>query len=347
MKHPILEHKGYKLYMILWAAVTVAHFLLLYLYYEITLPAAIADSLVFNLVFSGLGLAFWYVVRYTHLDKKNFAGILINHLMTAALAVSFWVFTSRFILEESFTKNEDYIQFLSNSLLWRALTGLLYYSLIVLVYYLSRYYNDLQDKISHELELKSIVKEAELSMLKSQINPHFVFNSLNSINSLTLSSPEKAREMIIKLSDFLRFSIGKDNKEVNSIEEEIHHIDLYLEIEKVRFGQKLQVEKEIHKKSLKCLIPNMILQPLFENAIKYGVHESLNPKPIKFECNTNTNTLFVNIANHFESDAITKQGEGIGLKNIQKRLGLIYGRHDLITVDKTNKFFKISLKIPQ
>jgi len=151
--------------------------------------------------------------------------------------------------------------------------------------------------------MKTLVKEAELKSLKFQINPHFIFNSLNSINSLTMSDPQKAGAMTIKLSDYLRFTLSKNEKQKSKLKEEIDSTKLYLDIEKVRFGDKIEYVEEIQKKCLDVQVPSMILQPLFENAIKHGVYESLDKVGIKFSCSLNGDYLKVVVENEFDAEA--------------------------------------------
>ena len=204
----------------------------------------------------------------------------------------------------------------------------------------------MQKRLNRELELQNLLKDSELRMLKSQINPHFIFNSLNSVSALTVSKPESAREMVIKLGDFLRYSLGKDNSELNSLEQEVRNATLYLDIEKVRFGDKFRFEKEISAACTKVKVPNLILQPLFENAIKYGVYDSIDPVTIKLTCESADEMLNLRIVNNFDPTSVTAKGEGIGLDNVRKRLTLVYGRGDLLDVKKGETDFVVNLKIP-
>jgi len=123
-------------------------------------------------------------------------------------------------------------------------------------------FRELREKSEREERLRSLLKETELSMLRSQIRPHFLFNSLNSISSLTMTNPARAQEMVIKLSEFMRYSLSLSNAMMSSLEKDLYHAGLYLDIEKVRFGEKLVVEEDIDEKALKWQIPAMILQPV-------------------------------------------------------------------------------------
>jgi LytS/YehU family sensor histidine kinase len=176
----------------------------------------------------------------------------------------------------------------------------------VLVYYLVIYYLNLQEKTKAEGRLNEMVRESELNLLKSQINPHFLFNSLNSISSLTITNPEQAREMTIKLSDFLRYSVSMGNSRFSTLGKEMEHIRKYLDIEKVRFGTKLQYTFTIDEACLDCEIPVMILQPLYENAVKHGVYESTGEVTVQTTTRSVNGYLEILITNDFEPGAPSK-----------------------------------------
>ena len=182
--------------------------------------------------------------------------------------------------------------------------------------------------------------------LKYQINPHFIFNSLNSISSLTITNPEKAQEMTINLSDFLRKILAANDVKKVSIEEELKNIELYLKIEKVRFENRLEFVIDISDSCKRVLIPNMILQPLIENSIKHGVYESLETINVNLKCERIDNYLNINISNNFDSTTSNKKGEGIGLQNINSRLKLIYKKSNLISIQKKDNIFTVKLLIP-
>jgi LytS/YehU family sensor histidine kinase len=178
------------------------------------------------------------------------------------------------------------------------------------------------------------------------MNPHFIFNALNSISSLTMSDPEKAQEMSINLSDFFRRTLAV--KDINSIPllEEIENINLYLKIEKVRFAERLKFNLELSEECNEILIPNMILQPLVENAIKHGVYESTETVSINLRCKIVDRNLEITITNNYDSTTTSNIGEGIGLSNINSRLKLIYNQSNLISISKSNNLFKVILLIP-
>lgn len=345
MKHPILSGSGYKLYAIIWLVVIAAHSSVLYFYYDFSLTVAIADSVVYNGIFGVIAPGFWFIVTFGSLNKDEIS-LLGTHVGAAFLTILVWLSLSNFILRSIFYAEQAYLTFLASSFVWRIIIGILFYSISVLIFYLIKYYQDMQTRLNRELELQNLLKDSELRMLKSQINPHFIFNSLNSVSALTVSKPENAREMVIKLSDFLRYSLGKGSNELNTLDQEINNASLYLEIEKVRFGDKLIFEKEISDQCLSVQVPNLILQPLFENAIKYGVYDSIEPVTIKLKCELKGELVQIHISNNFDPTSATAKGAGIGLSNVRKRLALVYGRNDLVEIDQSEQDFAITLKIP-
>ena len=192
-----------------------------------------------------------------------------------------------------------------------------------------------------------MVKEAELNLLKSQLNPHFLFNSLNSISALTLTDPHKAQEMIILLSDFLRYSLARDGRQLSSLSAELQNIDRYMKIEKIRFGDRIQYTADVVSNTLSCTLPVMILQPVFENAIKHGVAESIDTVHIQLSAKLEQNYLIIVVQNEFDPTSPSRRGAGLGLKNIEERLKLIYHNDGLLKYRKENNIFEVKLIIPQ
>jgi LytS/YehU family sensor histidine kinase len=265
----------------------------------------------------------------------------------AVVIIAIWMSLGYFSLIYILKGNEPYLQFLNESLPWRAVMGVFYYLLFILFYYVILYYEDLQDKLKIEGELQTLVKEAELNALKSQINPHFLFNSLNSISSLTITDPEKAQEMVIKLSDFLRYSLSHDKNEKASLKEEFENLKRYLDIEKVRFGARLNFVSKVPEDCINFEIPNMILQPLIENSIKHGVYNSTEEVLVELNCKDENGYFVIEILNDYDPDAVKKVGQGIGLSNIRKRLQLIYQRQDLLETIADKMVFRAILRLPK
>ncbi len=346
MQHPFLRNRNFIPYVITWLLITAIYGFALYSFYGLNWQTALIDSTVFHLLFMGLGLAYWFNVRYSSFDKSQIVNLVASHLAAAAISIVVGVVLFKFLITQ-LVQEEYYDEFLTASVPLRGALGVLYYAIVVLIYYLILYYDDLNTKSQRQAHLETMLKSSELEMLKSQINPHFIFNSLNSISSLTIISPERAREMVVKLSDFLRYSLGKENHQMNTVDDEIKNIMLYLDIERVRFGERLKVESNISEEVKHLKLPNLILQPLFENAIKHGIYESLGLVTIGLKAWKEAGLLKLEVSNEFDSNAVSRQGKGIGLKNVRERLSLIYGVSQLLEIHKADGIFTVRLDIPQ
>lgn len=348
MLHPILKNTNNLIvYSVVWTVISVLNLFILFHFYNFGLTISISECLVFNGLFAILGIGIWYPVYYTDLEKNNVINFLTNHFAAGFLAVGLWVWICYTLLASVFVSSHDYIHYLITAIPWRVGLGFLLYVLVASIYYLMIYYQNFKDKMMRESELKALIKESELNSLKSQINPHFLFNSLNSISSLTMISPEKAQDMVINLSEFLRYSLSHNNESLTTFEKELTNIDRYLRIEKIRFGKKLVVEKTIEEPCLKFYLPGLILQPIVENAIKYGVYESTDQSNIAISAHCSDDTLVVSVQNDYDPNFISKKGEGIGIRNVSGRLKIQYNRDDLIRINKDEKKFEIIMHFPQ
>jgi two-component system, LytTR family, sensor kinase len=348
MLNPIVKKRKYLItYLSAFLMITAIQTVIINYYQDINLSSAFADSAVFNLLLMLIGFNIWYVLRFNLREQQGFFDLAVNHILAAVITVAIWLAAGYFILQSIESQNEAYLDFLQQSLPWRAVIGSFFYLVFVLVYYMFMYYEDLQQKMHIENELGNLVREAELNALKSQINPHFLFNSLNSISSLTMTDPEKAQEMVIKLSDFLRYSLSHDRKETTTLRRELENTERYLAIEKVRFGHRLKYNLNVTEECLDATIPNMILQPLFENAIKHGVYNSTEEVLIDLRCEPDEHFYVLRLLNDFDPEAIRPKGEGIGLKNIRNRLQLLYNRNDLLQINMGKIEFEAVLKIPK
>ena len=345
VRHPFIIRPRLAIYYgIFWLIVTTIDVLLQWLVYAMDLKNSIIEVSSVYLLFAVIGPAIWYVIRFNTPENNSIPKLVLFHIIAAGLIVLIWLYIGIVVLKAFVPEHAAKIE---NSVPARIFGGFLLYIVLLVFFYAVNYYQDFKEKLKREGELKSLVKEAELHALKSQINPHFLFNSLNSISSLTMSDPEKAREMVINLSQLMRYSLKYDQREIVPFEKELENNKLYLSIEKVRFGNKLNPIFRIDDKCLNAEIPNMILQPLYENAIKYGVYEATEPVDLITACRLNGNFLEVSISNTYDPDVGSKKGEGIGLKNIRERLQIIYGNPMLIKIEYTKTEFKVSLSIPQ
>ncbi|MEI7664018.1 MAG: histidine kinase [Bacteroidota bacterium] len=347
MQHPVfLNTRSVSVYFGLWALIAGVHFAVFYFVCFLPIEVSVADSLVFNSLFCCAGISMWYIVRYTIPNQTNLWNVVFNHFSFSTLTLVVWTGLSYTILSTIFSSNKVYMDLLVVSIPYEIITGIIFYTVIALVYYLFIYYINLQEKVKVESRLREVLKETELNMLKSQINPHFLFNSLNSISSLTITNPDKARDMVIKLSDFLRYSVSHNATSFTTLEKEMANIQRYLEIEKVRFGDKLIFSFNLDGSCRTHQIPVMLLQPLFENAIKHGVYESTEQVSIEMDCEYKEGYLEISIVNDFDPNAHARKGTGIGLNNIRERLRLLYKNDKLLRTVVDGTRFSVFLSLP-
>lgn len=346
MRHPFIKNPILLIwYVLFWIVISVFQLFLEMKIFGISLSLTIVDVIVSNLLFMVIGIALWYVIGAANLAKYNNLNLAVYHIFVMLLFVSFWLWSSTQIVFALFEK-EMLADYSGGIFLLKAGLGGLFYVLVSIFFYMFYYYDRLKEKSVEESRLKELVVETQLNALKSQINPHFLFNSLNSVSYLTMSEPEKAQDMVIKLSTFLRYSLKHNENQMVSLVQEIDHIKLYLDIEKVRFGDKLDAIFEVSG-CLDCKLPNMLLQPIYENAIKYGVYETTSRVVIHTRASLEGGFLLFSVSNNYDPDTVAKKGEGIGLLNIRKRLGLVYGNATLMQIKNENNIFTVTLKFPQ
>jgi two-component system LytT family sensor kinase len=230
--------------------------------------------------------------------------------------------------------------------------GLVWLSAPIVVGIALKVWNALRIELSLE-EQKRLLLEARLDALQRQINPHFLFNTLNSIASLVRMNPEMAREMTVKLANILR-ALLKDHDTYVPLSEELKFTDDYLDIEVVRFGrEKLRVEKEIDPRTLSVLVPSILLQPLIENSIKHGLEPRIHGGTVTLRSKMEGDRLRIEVEDDGvgmgtkPASALPRTGAGIGMKNVQERLEVLYGNQArFVVVSNPGRGTLVTLEIP-
>ncbi|PRY51432.1 histidine kinase [Arcticibacter pallidicorallinus] len=275
-------------------------------------------------------------------------GQYLNIVAWCALLAGMWLFLSRWLLLYILKGEEVYADVLNSSLLMRGSTGFLLIcgsALISMLYYTQQ---EQKENERRKRDAEKLAREAELFNLRQQLQPHFLFNSLNSISALIGRRPEEARTMIYQLSDFLRGTLRKEENEVVTLEEEFQHLQLYLDIEKVRFGHRLNTEIIRDETCGKLVLPAMLLQPLVENAIKFGLYDTTGEVTISIEARCANQYLEISIRNPYDVDTVRpKSGTGFGITGIKRRLYLLFARTDLLETSGENDIFTTVVRIPQ
>ncbi len=220
------------------------------------------------------------------------------------------------------------------------------------LYFGSKYYQMLQKEKQNVLKANAVAHQAQLKMLRYQLNPHFLFNTLNAISTLILvKDNDTANGMVTKLSDFLRYSLDKDPMKKVTLENEIDALQLYLGIEKVRFEERLQVEIDIPQECKRALVPSMILQPIAENSIKHAIAVQEQGGKITVKASHSGDNLFIEICDNGPGAEIKKgnlyRQNGVGLVNSRERLDALYqGNFSLVVSNNIPSGVKVNIRMP-
>ena len=306
---------------------------------------ALADAVNMNLLICTAGYITFTSLRYYQPNYKN---AIYLFAWSVALAVLCTIGHRYMMSWNIFPQDDAYHEFLYASQIFRGLLIWFMISLMSVIAWIWSYVQEQRAGEKREQDTLKLAREAELASLRQQLQPHFLFNSLNSISALAGSRPEEARRMIQQLSDFLRGTIKKDDQQLVTLQEELKHLQLYLDIEKVRFGHRLRTEIEKSDEALFLMMPSLLLQPLVENAIKFGLYDTIGEITIRIITAKQDNQLVIRIENPFDPQTSQpKQGTGFGLNSVQRRLYLLYARNDLMTTHQIDTVFATEVKIPQ
>lgn len=233
-----------------------------------------------------------------------------------------------------------------NLLLFAAGCGL--YLMSLLAHDVLVAFETLRESQQREAQSHVLAREAELQMLRTQINPHFLFNSLNSISALTSMDPAGARQMTIELAQFFRQTLALSEKKKITLPDELALCQNFLAIEKVRFGDKLEASWQIAADTLHALLPPMLLQPLLENAIKHGIRSRVDGGCITVQVAARDAWLYLDVVNPMDADAPPATGgTGTGLKNLRARLDSLYAGQARVDWKATSpERFEVHVALP-
>jgi signal transduction histidine kinase len=225
--------------------------------------------------------------------------------------------------------------------------GVLLYGLSVVAHYLAIEFERTRQLATRELEAKVMAQEAELRMLRTQVDPHFLFNSLNSVSALTAIDPAAARAMVLELAAFYRHTLNLEAHRKVSLGDELQLARHFLAIEQVRFGPQLAFEQQVAADALPCLLPPMILQPLVENAVKHGIAQRLAPGVIRIVVERAGSILRIRVENDVDADPPHGQSaSGIGLANVRQRLAAAYAHDAAIHWRREGDIFTVDITLP-
>ncbi len=340
---PLSQYKfrwAFIIWWLTWASLQA------WILYNLGFPAidTITDSFITNLLLAAGCVLVSNNLQYYLPQRDRHWYILVMSLIVCIV----WMFLIKMVVPLVLKSNADYLVFFSKSITVRFGISFLLIGCMAMISVLWYTFEEQKANTKRKSDAEQLTKDAELYKLRQQLQPHFLFNSLNSINALIGTRPAEARKMVQQLSEFLRGTLKREEHQWITLEEEINYLQLYLEIEKVRFGNRLSTIFETSGNSLPMKIPAMLLQPLVENAIKFGLYDTTGETLIHIATDGQANMLVVRVQNPFDPETSQpNQGTGFGLSSIRRRLYLLFARNDLLETKVNENLFTTTVKIPQ
>jgi two-component system, LytTR family, sensor histidine kinase AlgZ len=347
--HPLLSRRSYLgAYLAVWLPLACLLVFLIKVSGGISAPEAAVLLVPMALLYATACLTTWYVCRATPLRTSGVVRLFATHLFEAFVLSYLWVQIGRFYARglstwPSFAGLAGSYNTHAPALV---VTGVFLYLVNVGFFYVLIAIEDSRLAEARVLETSVLARDAELKALKAQVNPHFLFNSLNSISALTSIDPGRAREMCILLGEFLRMTLGLGEKTAVPLREELELLKKYLAIEKVRFGPRLEVDTQVDAQAESCLVPPLILQPLIENAIIHGIANLRQGGTVRLRAQCNDGQLQVSIENSFDPEAAPSRRSGMGLKNVRQRIEARYPKQGTVRAVAEEDSFQVSVSIP-
>jgi len=342
--NPLLTKSIKKALVMLFAGWTLAFVLLFYYVLNFNWYASVADSLMTNFLLALSCFVVSIILKFYQPKQEVVIFVVILSISLSLISA----YLSTYALSTIFVHYKSYVSFLDFSL---------YFRFIILFVFLAwcAFANLLWYRIEEQSEMKerlyntqNLAKEAELNKLRHQLQPHFLFNSLNSVYALTIVNPKEAGVMITKLASFLRGTLKRDDEVWVSVAEEMEYIQLYLDIEKVRFSHRLNLDVQIDEETLDKCLPGTLLQPIVENAIKFGLYNTSAAILISVSVTLENNVLQISVKNPYDPQVKSAGGTGFGLTAIRRRLYLLFADNTLLqTSSLEGNIYLTTLKIPQ
>ncbi|MFA6457018.1 MAG: histidine kinase [Bacteroidota bacterium] len=347
--HPILsDKKTLFVYLTVWCAIGVLLGFIVSFFNSLHPLYSIGFTVPMLLLYGEVNLSAWYLCRAFPLERNSIWKILF--VATAAVIIISAVWTLLgwgviTIIEQYFAVVLSPLP-VSQSLLIVFIGGIPLYLISLAVAYLITAFAQSKESERSAYEARLLAQQSELKALRMQIDPHFLFNSLNSISALTTTNAELARTMTTTLADFFRKSLYYGAKETIALKEEISLLNHYLDIEKIRFGKRLHVEQRIDPDTLADQVPPLLLQPIVENAIKHGIADSVEGGTIVLVAQKKNDRLFITVENPMEEGAQEKKGAGMGIEIVRKRLQAVYGSNGDVKTTVANATFQVIIFLP-
>jgi sensor histidine kinase YesM len=347
--HPILSDRwALVLYLVVFLLIGLILAALLKVSGNIQWGAAILFAAPMSVLYGLMCLSSWYVCRSFPLKTTDPIRIAAIFVVAAIVSSGLWILIGEVFA--SLLVSFPYALSLSNRSSTQTLlfggAGIGLYLLSVAVHYLVIAFEQSKDAERRTLELKILAQTAELRALRAQINPHFLFNSLNSISALTTKDPPAARSMTLLLADFLRHTLKFGTDDLIPLDEEVSLCKKFIDIEQVRFGTRLQFDQHITERANNCSIPPLLLQPLVENAVIHGIAHLVDGGTIVLQADVHGDRLRIHIENPCDPDRPRLKKGGVGLENVKRRLQTLSDSEARLDVSEHNGTFVTVLSLP-
>ncbi len=312
------------------------------------LGEAIALAIPLTVAYAFMGLSAWYPSRQFPLTRSRALPLALTHALGAAIIAGLWVMLA--VLLAAAYGSLPVFGGLPGRLASQGVTlfaaGVLLYLLAAALSYVLLALETAAEAEQREAEMQILAREAELAVLRAQIRPHFLFNSLNSISALATSDPPKAQEMCVRLAEFLRKSLAVGERKTISVAEELALSRAYLQVEALRFGERLEVEEDLDERGDACQVPPLLLQPLIENAVRHGVASRIEGGKVRVSVACSAGRLRILIENPLDPDAPSRPGTGVGLANVRQRLAARWGQEGLFAARRLADRFLVVISVP-
>lgn len=347
--HPILTQKRWLLlYLAAWLPVAILLSTLVFFAGPTSWTNALVLVLPLAAIYAFECAPVWYLCRSFPLQPPRLLQSLAIVGLAAVLSASLWLFIGSgwATLLSGTSRFGGTLDLFHRAYLVLFAAGVLLFLVAAAANYLVVAAEASREAERTALEMKVLAREAELKALKAQINPHFLFNSLNAIMALISSDPAEARHMCLLLSDFLRKSLKTASAESIRLDEELALLENFLDIERIRFGTRLQSKFNIDGECMSCLVPPLLLQPLVENAVNHGIAHRIEGGEISVQVERRQSKLLIRIANPCDLDRPRAAGNGIGLRNVHSRLAALYGNEARLDTLEKDGFFHAEISLP-
>jgi sensor histidine kinase YesM len=345
--HPIFIHRGR---LLLYLAVWVVFGLLLAVVFVFGGKAPVAWSLEFSVpVALALGLqslSFWYVVQAMPPGDTPVARMAVIWTIAGLVSLLVWIVLAYGWAKWLLPEGQQYSAAAIDMLPLLIFAGAIGISLAVLGHYLVGAFQRSRNAERRALELQVLAREAELKSLRAQLDPHFLFNSLNSVAALIGNDTAAARQMCFLMATFFRKSLTLARQQAIPLAEEVSLAETFLAIEKVRFGDRLRTSFDIADDVKDVSVPPLMLQPLVENAVHHGVAHMLEGGEVCVQARRREGFLELVVANPCDPDRPPSRSTGVGLVNVRSRVETLCGHRASVDVDASETAFRVSILLP-